>query len=67
MSDVIDLDSRRPGGNIRCECGQEWWELTAVLVLDPDRPRLDGTPGIRLGGYVMPIRCNGCGATLELS
>lgn len=65
-ADVIDLDSRRIGGNLRCACGQEWWELTAVLVSDPATPRLDGTPGIRLGGYALPIRCNSCGTELEM-
>lgn len=64
---VIDLDSRRLGGNLRCECGQEWWEMTAVLVSDPSTPLWAGGPGIRLGGYVLPIRCNSCGAELRLS
>jgi hypothetical protein len=61
---VVSLIDRLQPTNITCECGSEWWSVTAVLTPNPDIKNLDGSYGIRLAGFVIPIICTQCGTRL---
>jgi hypothetical protein len=69
VSDVISLDERRdrpPTDNVRCVCGDEWWELTTaqgvggcvVLSYEP------GAAAPRVTAWHGAPRCVSCGKSM---
>lgn len=56
MSDdrkVVELfpANAEPSGNVRCECGGEWWKTDVVI----DAAKLRAT------AFTEPIECSSCG------